>query len=126
MPPDHGLIVFAHGSRVIEANEAVRKVAAAAAARAGFALWQEAFLELAEPDLGEAVRRLAARGARSITVAPYFLVMGVHLQHDLPRLLDQAAAAAEGVELRATPPLDGHPALAEILAERALAAAPAR
>ena len=124
MPPDHGLIVFAHGSRVAEANEAVRRVAADAAARAGFALWQEAFLELAEPDLSEAVRRLAGRGARSITVTPYFLVMGVHLQQDLPRLLDEAAA--EGVELRATPPLDGHPALAEILAERALAVAPAR
>jgi sirohydrochlorin ferrochelatase len=118
-----GLIVFAHGSRVVEANAAVRRVAEAAAAQSGFTLWQEAFLELAQPTLAEAVKALAARGARRIVVTPYFLVMGIHLKEDLPRLLREAAAEAPGVELTATPPLDGHPGLAGILAERAREAA---
>lgn len=113
------LIVFAHGSRVAEANEAVRRVAETAAAESGFALWQEAFLELAEPNLSQAVKMLALRGARKIVVAPYFLVMGVHLKRDLPQMLAEAAAESPGVELTATPPLDGHPALAAILSERA-------
>jgi sirohydrochlorin ferrochelatase len=121
--PADALIVFAHGSRVLEANEAVRRVAEAAAVQSGFALWQEAFLELAEPSLAEAVKVLAARGARQIVVTPYFLVMGVHLTQDLPRLLAEAAAEAPGVELVAAPPLDGHPGLAQILAERARQAA---
>ena len=113
------LIVFAHGSRVVEANEAVRRVAEVAAAKSGFALWQEAFLELAEPTLAQAVGSLAERGARKIVVTPYFLVMGIHLKQDLPRLIEEAAARSPGVELVATPPLDGHPGLAQILAERA-------
>ena len=117
------LIVFAHGSRVVEANDAVRKVAEAAAAQGGFTLWQEAFLELAQPTLSEAVKALATRGARRIVVTPYFLVMGVHLKEDLPRLLREAAESSPGVELTATPPLDGHPGLAAILAERARKAA---
>ena len=116
--PD-ALIVFAHGSRVAQANEAVRRVAEAAAAQSGFSLWQEAFLELSEPTLGQAVEALSRRGARKIVVTPYFLVMGVHLTQDLPRLLEEASAQAPGVELVATPPLDGHPGLAQILAERA-------
>ena len=117
--PQDGLIVFAHGSRVAEANEAVRRVAELAAGESGFPLWQEAFLELAQPTLAEAVSALAARGARRIVVTPYFLVMGIHLQRDLPLLLDEARAAASDVELIATPPLDGHPGLARILSERA-------
>jgi sirohydrochlorin ferrochelatase len=120
--PADALIVFAHGSRVVEANEAVRRVAEAAAAKSGFALWQEAFLELSEPTLAQAVGALAQRGARKIVVTPYFLVMGIHLREDLPRLLREAAEQSPGVELVATPPLDGHPGLAQILAERALEA----
>lgn len=113
-----GLIVFAHGSRVAEANAAVTRVAEAAAAQAGIELWQEAFLELGQPDLSQAVRTLHERGAKRIIVTPYFLVMGVHLQRDLPQMLAQAQATVPGVELIATPPLDGHPDLVKILAER--------
>lgn len=122
--PSDALIVFAHGSRVAEANEAVRRVAEEAAGQAGFALWQEAFLELAEPNLADAVTKLAARGARRIVVTPYFLVMGVHLKRDLPQMMQEAAARTPGVEIAATPPLDGHPSLARILAERAGEALP--
>ena len=106
----------------MEANEAVRRVAEAAAVKSGFTLWQEAFLELAAPTLAQAVGALAQRGATKIVVTPYFLVMGVHLKEDLPRLLREASAQAPGLELIATPPLDGHPGLAQILAERALEA----
>lgn len=116
------LIVFAHGSRVAEANQSVREVASRAASEAGFSLWQEAFLELAEPTLKQAVESLAARGAKRIVVAPYFLVMGVHLKNDLPQLLAEAAAASPGVELIPSAPLGGHPTLAKALAERAVEA----
>jgi sirohydrochlorin ferrochelatase len=117
------LIVFAHGSRVAEANDAVRRVAAAAAALGGFSLWRESFLELAPPTLADSAAELANLGARRIVVVPYFLVMGVHLRQDLPRLLAEASVSLPGVELVAAPPLDGHPGLAEILAERAREAA---
>jgi sirohydrochlorin ferrochelatase len=113
------LIIFAHGSRVVEANEAVRRVAGAAAARCGISLWETAFLELASPDLAEAVRSLVQQGVRRIVVAPYFLTMGIHLQRDLPQLLAEVAAQQPGIELLSSPPLDGHPGLAEILADRA-------
>ena len=91
-----GLIVFAHGSRVAEANEAVERVARAAAEKGGFEAWEPAFLELAEPDLATAVGMLYDRGVRRIIVAPYFLVMGVHLKRDLPRLIEQAARERPG------------------------------
>ena len=116
------LIVFAHGSRVPEANQAVEDLAQAAAEHAGFDRWRAAFLELAHPDLKTAVKQLEAEGARRIVVMPYFLVMGIHLRDDLPVLLAEAERECPGVEVRASDQLGGHPELARIVADRASAA----
>lgn len=113
-----GLIVFAHGSRVIAANEAVKVVAGEAARRAGITAYRTAFLELAAPTLAEAVGDLATAGIRRVLVTPYFLTMGRHLVEDLPRLLAAIRSEHPELVLEASPPLDGHPALAGILADR--------
>jgi sirohydrochlorin ferrochelatase len=46
--------------------------------------------------------------------------MGVHLTEDLPRILRSIAEQHPGVELECAPPLDGHPALVDIVSARAL------
>lgn len=120
MPADGqqiGLIVFAHGSTVPEANEAVRKVAEKTAQRCGLKFWSQAFLEPVQPDLGTAVQRLSQKGVRKIVVTPYFLTMGVHLQEDLPRILERVSSAYPSVEITCSPSLDGNPLLVDILAE---------
>jgi sirohydrochlorin ferrochelatase len=117
-----GFIVFAHGSRVESANQAVRDIADRMA-QAGGHLVEPSFLELGEPDLAGAARRLMARGVSHIVVIPYFLTLGTHLRRDLPTLVRNAAESLGGVEMRVTPPLDGHPALLEALLDRAKAGA---
>jgi sirohydrochlorin ferrochelatase len=117
-----GVIFFAHGSSVESANEAVREVARTAAAHGGFECYEAAFLECAQPDLGAAVDRLVERGATRVLVVPYFLTLGIHLQRDLPRMVREAAQHHPELPIDVTPPLDGHPALAGILVERARAA----
>jgi sirohydrochlorin ferrochelatase len=113
-----GIVIFAHGSSVPSANEAVRVVAEAAAAAGGFEHVETAFLE-AKPGLAEAVARLAGSGVSRILVVPYFLTLGIHLQRDLPAIVKQLAQAHRNVEIRITSPLDGHPALAQVLLDRA-------
>ena len=110
---------FAHGSSIDSANQAVREVARAAATRGGFERWEAAFLEGGSPDLRGAVAQLAAAGATRIVVVPYFLTLGLHLQRDLPRLVAEVAGAYKDIDIVCGDSLDGHPALAEILAERA-------
>jgi sirohydrochlorin ferrochelatase len=114
-----GVVFFAHGSSIESANQAVRDVARAAAALAGFELWEAAFLEGGRPDLAGAAARLVDAGATRIVVVPYFLTLGLHLHRDLPRLAADLAGQYKDVEIVCGDPLDGHPALVEILAERA-------
>ncbi len=112
------IIVFAHGSSVESANEAVRSVTAAVAQSGGFGLVETAFLELASPDLPEAVARVAGKGAVHVIVAPYFLTLGIHLQRDLPRIIADILRRHPGLRIEVTEPLDGHPALRDIVLDR--------
>lgn len=120
-----GFVVFAHGSTVESANEAVRVVVARMAAAGSLELTETAFLEGGQPGLVDAVERLRVRGAERICVIPYFLTTGMHLKRDLPALIDECRSKFEGVDVRVSGPLDGHPALAEILLDRAMALADA-
>ncbi len=118
-----GYIVFAHGSSIESANEAVRQVAADLARRGSLDLVEAAFLEGGQPDLAGALDRMAGRASR-VVVVPYFLTLGLHLQRDLPRLIEQVRRAHPGVEIQVTPPLDQHPALVDALLDRAREATP--
>ena len=117
---NQGIIVFGHGSRLASANDAVRAVAARAAAAGRWTLWETAFLE-ADPRLSDAIEKLVAAGAASILITPYFLTLGMHLERDLPALVLEAQRQFS-IPIRVTPPLDGHEALSRILVERAEAA----
>jgi sirohydrochlorin ferrochelatase len=116
-----GIVVFGHGSSIASANDAVRVIAARAAAEGAWDLFETAFLEAA-PRLDEAVSKLVASGAEQILVLPYFLTLGIHLQRDLPKLVDDLSRA-NNVPIRVAEPLDGHPELSRILVARALGVA---
>jgi sirohydrochlorin ferrochelatase len=113
-----GFIVFAHGSRIESANQAVREVADQMAASGDYVV-EAAFLELGQPDLAGAAEKLVARGVSRIVVIPYFLTLGTHLKRDLPRLVADVARQYQNIEMEATSPLDGHPALLQALLDRA-------
>lgn len=115
-----GYVVFAHGSSVESANEAVRAVTVQLRERGGFEFAEAAFLEGGTPDLRGAVEVLRGRGVEAVVVIPYFLTLGLHLQRDLPRLLREIESIHPGLRIEVTPPLDGHPAMIEALLDRAL------
>jgi sirohydrochlorin ferrochelatase len=117
-----GIIVFAHGSRIEPANQAVRSVAADLARAGDYPIVQAAFLELGRPSLEEAADLLVAQGVDRIAVIPYFLTPGTHLERDLPVLMDRISNKHKDIQVVSTAPLDGHPGLVQILTDRARAA----
>lgn len=114
-----GVVVFAHGSSVESANEAVRIVARVISEDPEFPLVSTCFLDGGKPDLPGAVDELMERGAERILVVPYFLTVGLHLKRDLPDLIEKVKEQRAGLDIQVTPPLDGHPGLGAILRDRA-------
>ena len=114
-----GIVVFAHGSSVESANEAVRIVARVISGDPDFPLVATSFLEGGKPDLPGAVEDLVSRGADRILVVPYFLTVGLHLKRDLPDLIAKIREERVDLLIQVTPPLDGHVGLGAILRDRA-------
>jgi len=117
--PSIGYVVFAHGSSVESANDAVRAVAAELARRGKYEAVEAAFLEGGRPDLAGAVEILSGCGLTRVVVIPYFLTLGLHLQRDLPHLVEHIRAAHPEIKIEVTAPLDGHPAMVDALLARA-------
>jgi sirohydrochlorin ferrochelatase len=114
-----GIIVFAHGSRIEPANQAVRAAAAELVRAGDYPIVEAAFLELGRPSLEEAADLLISRGVQQIVVIPYFLTPGTHLERDLPVLIQNISSKNKHIQVLVTPSLDGHPGLVGILADRA-------
>jgi sirohydrochlorin ferrochelatase len=114
-----GILVFAHGSRIESANEAVREVTRQMAEQGGFPHAIACFLELGKPDLASAVGQMVELGVERALIVPYFLTVGMHLKRDLPELMAAAREQYPDFELEATPPLDGHPSMTAVLRARA-------
>ena len=113
-----GIIVFAHGSRIEPANQAVRKVAADLARAGAYPAVEAAFLELGRPNLEEAADLLAAEGVERVIIVPYFLTPGMHLERDLPALVERISKKHKDIKIHVSLSLDGHPSLVQILADR--------
>lgn len=117
--PEPAIVLVDHGSRRAEANASLEEVAELVRAAAPGRLVRCAHMELAPPALADAVADCAREGAREIVVVPYFLAPGSHSTRDIPRLAREAAARHPGVSVRVAEPLGVHPALAEVVLERA-------
>ncbi|MGH9675800.1 MAG: sirohydrochlorin chelatase [Candidatus Acidiferrum sp.] len=112
------LLLIAHGSRHEEANADSRHVADGLRAR-GCIIVEPAYLELAEPGIEEAAARCIELGANKVVLSPYFLSAGIHFRRDLTEMRDRLAARFPAVEFLLAEPLGKHPALLDVVEQRA-------
>jgi sirohydrochlorin cobaltochelatase len=97
-PVATAVVLVAHGSRGSSANQAHLDLADALDARIDPTVIG-AFMELAEPSIGDAIGRAVEAGASVVAVLPYFLHPGRHLRDDIPRLVAEAAATRPDVDI---------------------------
>ncbi len=114
----HGVLVVGHGSRRSAANDDVRAAAKSIGERGGFELVEPAFLEIEHPNIREGFTRLVERGARDITVHPYFLSPGRHTRGDIPVEVAEAGSRHPEIVYRITEPLSAHSLVIEASVER--------
>ncbi len=113
-----GVLLFAHGSSVDEANRAVHELARQIQDAGPYTYVRATFLEQGQPDLGAAITHAVEAGLSQIIVIPYFLTMGIHLRRDLPNLLAHQRRKYPNLEIEVGQPLEGHPLMPSIILER--------
>ena len=119
--PAATVVLVAHGSRVAEANDSHRRLAADLAARTGGTVIA-AFLELADPDIPAALDAAAATAAPSVLVLPHFLLPGRHTTADIPAQVEAARDRHPGTTFVQLDHLGADPAVLELLAAQVAAA----
>ncbi|MBI5237746.1 MAG: precorrin-8X methylmutase [Deltaproteobacteria bacterium] len=114
-----GLLILGHGSKLVEANDTLRRVAESIKERtAAYSSVVPAFLQMERPDFGEAVHALASDGIEDIVVMPYFLYPGAHVTKDLPEEIEAAKARHPQLRFAVTGNIGYHEKLIEIVLER--------
>ncbi len=112
------ILMMAHGSRISEANDTAREVAAMVQEMTGFEIVEVSFREMHEPNIQQGIDACVAKEAGRILLMPYFLFMGAHVQHDLPEEIVEAQKRHPGLIMEMGGHLGSHRKLAEIEVER--------
>ena len=112
------VLLMAHGSRIPEANDAVREIAAMVKEMTRFDIVEVSFREQHLPNIQQGIDTCVDQGAERIILMPYFLYMGAHVREDLPKEMAEAKQRYPRVEFVMGGHLGAHRKLAEIVAER--------
>ncbi|MCS6939066.1 MAG: CbiX/SirB N-terminal domain-containing protein [Roseiflexaceae bacterium] len=80
------------------------------------------FLRHQRPAFAEALEQCVAQGAQETVIVPYALSLAEQDRAELERLAEDARLAYPHLALRVTEPLGHHPALAQVLVQRAIEA----
>jgi precorrin-8X/cobalt-precorrin-8 methylmutase len=109
------VLFLGHGSRAEGAAAAMAAAVERVRQRSRFAILEACFLELAQPDLPEALRGCVERGASRVVIVPYFLHRGMHIRRDVPNLLRQELEKYPGLKVSLGTPIGLHADLAAVM-----------
>ena len=112
------ILLMAHGSRIPEANDAAREIAAMVKKMTDYEIVEVSFREQHLPNIQAGIDACVAKGAERVLLIPYFLFIGAHVQEDLPEEMAEAKKRYPQVEFAMGTHLGVHRKLAEVVVER--------
>jgi sirohydrochlorin ferrochelatase len=112
-----GVLIFTHGSRLKDGNEIMVKLVDQVRRRLGYDLIEPCFMELGNPLIPVAIKKLISRGANHIFGYAFFLVPGSHLRVDIPFIFEQTLKKFPGVTYEISPPMMADPMMIEFVAK---------
>jgi len=112
------ILLMAHGSRIPEANDAVREIAAMVKEMTGYDIVEVSFREQHLPNIQQGIDACVSKGAERVLLMPYFLFVGAHVQEDLPEEMAEARERYPNVDFAMGPHLGVHRKLAEVEVDR--------
>lgn len=113
------LLLVAHGSRMARSNDEIRAMTERVREISAddYALIDCAFLELADPSIGEGIERLIQQGADQVAVLPYFLAAGRHVAEDIPAEVNAKISEHPSVAIELLPYIGTAEAMPQLLAD---------
>lgn len=113
-----GIVLLSHGSRLPEAQATVLEIRDMVMARGNFDLVEIAALQFNQPDLSATLNKVIGAGVSRVVVVPLFLYMGLHMQRDIPEILQEQRLLYPDVQISFTDNIGADPLLAEIILNR--------
>lgn len=117
----HGLVLIAHGSRRQASNREVMDLSSGLQQLGGdiFQLVETGFLEIANPSIPEAIESCIQRGAKDVTIVPYFLSAGRHVVEDLPRIVEPVGQKHKAITIHITEHIGSSDSMVELILKSA-------
>lgn len=95
------LIIIAHGSKKEKSNNEFLKLVKKIQQRnKSYHFIKASFLEFASPNIEVCVNELLLKGATSITLYPFFLNSGKHIQVDIPNTINELCLKYQDIEFK--------------------------
>ncbi|MBM7557128.1 sirohydrochlorin chelatase [Halanaerobacter jeridensis] len=113
-----GVIILGHGSRAKEAAEVFDQIVEMVKEKVDYELVKGAAMELAEPTLEQSVTELVEQGVEQINIVPLFLFPGIHIQEDIPELIEELEAEYPEVQFNFGQNIGADEKIAEIVVDR--------
>ncbi|MFH0968782.1 MAG: sirohydrochlorin nickelochelatase [Methanobacteriota archaeon] len=125
-----GILLVGHGSKKEYNKDLITKTAALIAERYPDYVVKCGFMEFNEPAIPQSLDQFRSEDIDSLAVVPLFLARGVHIDEDIPGLLNLQHGQKKGtfmLKTREVPlvyadPIGPNPLLADLMAENALKA----
>lgn len=112
------IILVGHGSKLAGFDRPMRRLKRALE-RGGAVMVRNAFLEINQPSIPEAVASAVRGGSSDIRIVPYFLLAGRHTAHDIPAIVKAARAEHPKARIRLCPYLGFDDSLVRLVKKRA-------
>lgn len=112
------ILLLGHGSRAVDANEAMHHVASDLRATGQYSIVECAFLEINQPDIPAGLTNCREAGATHIVVIPYFLHLGNHVKKDLPEIIGNWQQTNPTIDVTVGQHFGYSPKLVELVQER--------
>ena len=113
-----GVVVLGHGSRLKKANALIPEIINGLKRTLGLSKIYPAYLQLAKPDLGQSLEKLAKAGCRKIIIIPFFLFVGNHVSRDIPEIIEQEKKKYPDARFIYTENLGEDSRIADIVADK--------
>jgi sirohydrochlorin ferrochelatase len=113
-----GTIILGHGSKAPQALATLKQVQELVKESSKKEIVEIASLQFDKPDISEAIANVVSQGVSKIVLVPLFLYFGIHLQEDIPAILDEEKAKYPNVEFVMTDNLGADKRIIDIVVDR--------